>query len=106
MLGIFSKILRTLSKLFEVEDDRYYDGPAPTLEQRQDTWQWMVDHFQQFPESLLKYDYPHLYKVAMATKAYKELNLKKEAGLIDDIDYEMELAKILPYVDISKDLTY
>lgn len=77
--------------------------PSPE-EERLHKRQWLIEHFQQFPqkeESVLRQAYPELYKIAMATKRYKELEVLRQQGVLDEIDYELELQKILPLIDIT-----
>ncbi len=66
--------------------------------------QWLIDYFEEHPESSLKRRFPHLYKIAQATKRYKEINLLKAKGYISEKEYEGKLEEILPLIDISADL--
>ncbi len=64
----------------------------------------MEDFFQEHPNSKLKEDYPQIHRTAMATGQYKELEELRAKGLIDEIDYQLQLDRILPLIDISKDV--
>ena len=79
-------------------------GPEPIIEQRRETWNWMIEHFQQFPNSNLRYDYRHLHNVAMATKRYKELELLRRTGKISEEEYQLHFEQILPLINITDDL--
>ena len=71
---------------------------------KKDTAQWLVNYFEEHPQSLLKSRFPHWYKLGQATKRYKEINLLKTKGIISEKEYEGKLEVILPLIDISADL--
>lgn len=79
-----------------------WDGPKPTKEQEKNTSRWMTDHLTEFPNTpYLQSQYPKEYDKARAVRRYYELEDLRDAGKIDDIDYQLELEKILPLIDIS-----
>jgi hypothetical protein len=63
--------------------------------------QLIIDHLQKFPDSEVRFDFPYLYDVAVATNRYNELNSQVKNGEIDEITYECELEKILPYIKLN-----
>jgi hypothetical protein len=69
-----------------------------------DEWTWLMDYLQAYPDSSLKSLFPSSYKVAMATRKYKELNQMRKRGKISEREYEKKLRKILPLIDIREDL--
>lgn len=69
-----------------------------------ETWPWLIDYFQLHPESSLKHEFPRLYKIAMATKRYKELDILKRKGKLSEKSYEKKLRKILNLIDIKAEL--
>jgi uncharacterized membrane protein len=71
---------------------------------KKENWPWLIEYFQLYPKSSLRYEFPHLYKVAKATKRYQEINLLRKKGLLSEKKYEKELDKILPLIDIKADL--
>jgi hypothetical protein len=83
------------------EEDQYWDGPEPTLQERQGNWQFIVEYLKKFPSSNLKNEYPYLFQVAQASKRYDEINYLKWSGKMDEIDYQIELEKILPLITID-----
>lgn len=110
LLGIYYRLGRIADKRYDKPFTPYpdvapvpegWDGPEPTLEQRQETWQWMVEYFKRYPNSDIKNEYPQLYQIAMASKRYDELELLRDAGKIDEIDYGLELEKILPLLALN-----
>ncbi|HWJ30424.1 MAG TPA: hypothetical protein VNS32_28075 [Flavisolibacter sp.] len=62
-------------------------------------WPWLMEYFQAFPESSLKATFPGVYKIAMATKRFKELKRLKSRGDVSDKQYEREMKKILPFLN-------
>jgi hypothetical protein len=88
----------------KTEDDKYWDGPPPTHEQRRVTLNRLVEFFKQFPESPLKDSYPQQANMAAALLRYQELNLLLQTGQINEESYNEELEKILPLIDITEDL--
>lgn len=75
-----------------------WDGPEPTTEQKQENWQWLVEFFKRYPNDKLKETYPQLHQIATASKRYDELEDLRRSGRIDEIDYNLELEKILPLI--------
>lgn len=65
--------------------------------------QSLYEYFYQHPASEMTGDFPHLASMAEATKEYQELNRLYEQGIIDDIDYYLQLEKLLPKVNIEED---
>ena len=74
--------------------------------QKQESWPWLIEYFQSYPDSQLRNDFPHLYKVAMATRRYREIELLRQKGAISERKYQKELNKILPLIDIKADLAF
>jgi hypothetical protein len=89
----------------QTEEDKYWDGPAPTHEQRRRELNKLVEFFDKFPESPLKEHYPQQANMAAALKRYDDLNFLLEAGQITQEAYDEEVEKILPLIDISEDLS-
>jgi hypothetical protein len=85
-------------------DDKYWDGPAPTHEERRVTLNRFVEFFKKFPESPLKDSYPQQANMAAALVRYDLLEFQLENGLISRETYDEEMEKILPLIDISEDL--
>jgi hypothetical protein len=65
---------------------------------------WLIDYFQEHPKKVFKQIFPEIFKAAVAIKRYKKINLLQSEGLITDKEYDRELGKILPLIDISEDL--
>ena len=65
--------------------------------------QSLYEYFCQHPTSEMRYDFPHLASVAEAAREYQALNQLYDQGIIDDIDYHIELEKLLPKVNIEED---
>jgi hypothetical protein len=86
----------------QAEEDYY--GPVPTHEERRQALNRLVDFFKQFPESPLKEKYPQQSNLAAALKRYDELEFLLQEGLISQEDYDTELEKIAPLIDITEDL--
>ena len=63
--------------------------------------QWLIDYLQEHPDKIFKKTFPDIFNIAMATKEYKRINLLRKSGLINEKEYENQLEKILPLVDIS-----
>jgi hypothetical protein len=97
---IFALTKLVFNTFWPKPENRYYNGPKPTKSEEIAAHQFLIEHLQQFPDSTLKYDYPYLHDVATATRRYEELERLKEAGMIDEIDYERELEKILPLIKL------
>jgi hypothetical protein len=72
--------------------------------QNKECWPWLIEYFQAYPQSRLRLDFPEQYKVAMATKRYKELDVLLQRGSISERKYDKELNKILPLIDLKSDL--
>jgi hypothetical protein len=85
-----------------MNDDQFWDGPEPTLQEKQKSWQFIVEYLKKFPSSPLKNDYPYLFQVAQASKRYDELNLLRFRRAITDEQYQKELEEILPLIEISR----
>lgn len=83
------------------DEDQYWDGPEPTLQERQNNWQFIIEYLKKFPNSDLKNDYPYLFQVSQASKRYDEINYLKWSGKMDEIDYQIELEKILPLISVD-----
>ena len=107
LAGIFISI--TVSYIiYSVEKRKTYISSLYKIRifEQQESWPWLIEYFQSFPESKLKNDFPHLYKVAMATRRYKEIEALREKGAISERKYQKELSKILPLIDIKADLEF
>jgi hypothetical protein len=83
------------------DDDRYWEGPEPSLQERQKSWQFIVEYLKKFPQSSLKNEYPYLFQVAQASKRYDEINFLRWDGKMDEITYQIELEKILPLISVD-----
>jgi hypothetical protein len=53
------------------------------------------------PKKILKHSFSQVFKIAVASKKYKTINLLKKRGLLTEKEYEKRLKKILPLIDIS-----
>jgi hypothetical protein len=83
-----------------------WDGPKPSPEEQRRNILFISCHLDEFPDpnSSLAKEYPELFKRSLALKAYKQLEKRREAGMITEQDYNTELEKILPLIDISEDV--
>lgn len=92
--------------LYNRDRKRTYISPRykRTIFQRRESWPWMIEYFQQYPSSKLRHDFPELFRVAMATLRYKELEAMRQKGTVSERKYERELNKILPLIDLKSDL--
>ncbi len=86
---------------FYVKKDRYWN--TPTKKQQAEMRQLIYDYLYRNPASIIRNDYPHLADAAEATRAYEHLNQLYKEGLIDEIDYNNELEKLLPKINIEQD---
>lgn len=82
--------------------EKCYSRPTPSPEEIT-ALQSLYEYFYQHPSSEMAGDFPHLAAVAEATKEYKQLNELLEQGMIDEIDYNLQLEKLLPKVNIEQD---
>lgn len=85
---------------------KYFDGPPPTETDRKDTIRWIANHIEKYPNSssILQNEYPDAANMAKASRRYKEIEKLRGEGLMDEIDYQRELLKILPLIDITEDI--
>lgn len=65
--------------------------------------QSLFEYFCKHPSSEMTGDFPHLAAVAEATREYTQLNDLYEHGMIDEIEYNLQLEKLLPKVNIEND---
>lgn len=77
-----------------------WNGPEPTEAETQETQQWLIEYFKEYPSSTIQNNFPDLYNTAMASKRYDELEYLRKNGMIDEIDYQLELEKILPLIQL------
>lgn len=103
---IYLFLILSILLLTRKKKSEYWNGPEPTLPQRQDNHQFLIEYFQAYPNSPIRSQYPHLYNVACATKEYKVLCALKDSGIIDEIEFQIELSKILPLIDIREDIKF
>lgn len=82
--------------------EKCYCSPTPSTEEII-AIQSLYEYFYKHPSSEMTGDFPHLAAVAEATKEYKQLNERYEQGIIDEIDYNLQLEKLLSKVNIEKD---
>jgi hypothetical protein len=101
ILGVFFGSLWLVVRLLRRSDrTRYYDGPANTAAEQPVITQAVIEVLQACPDSPIKEQFPYEHAVAVATTRYAELEALREQGLIDDIDYEREMEKILLLIKI------
>jgi len=98
ILSFFILSLRT-----SIDRKRFFLNRYRSFVKRQEKQQWLINYFEEHPKSRLRRHFPHLYKVAKATKRYKEINLLRAKGYISDKEYEGQLEAILPLIDITSD---
>lgn len=81
--------------------------PRWTREQQQENERWVAEHILQHPDSTqsLQRSYPKAAMRARAVVRYREIERLRACGALTEEDYDWELEKILPLVDISEDLT-
>ena len=98
-------ILIIFRAIFPVKESMYYNGPKPSKKQQNHDQNWIADHLEVFPDSKeLSQAFPQAARRARAAVAYRELQRLHESGVIDDIDYQRQLEKILPLIDIREDI--
>jgi hypothetical protein len=78
-------------------------GPVPTDNERANSQQFINEHLEQWPNSGLAKDFPYNADLAKATKAFRELEARRDS--MDPLDYEIELDKISHLIDISEILS-
>jgi hypothetical protein len=83
---------------------RYYSGPVPTKDEHDDNSRWITGYLQRWPNSPLARKYKQQAARAHAYRAYLKLQERHESGMIDEIDYQRELARILPLIDVQNDI--
>lgn len=112
LLGVFSvwRLYLGIAELTELTRRRRapYYPPLAEEEERpvgmtaQETDQWMVDFFQDFPESRLREKYPEQYGVAMAVLRYRALEVQRQGGMITEEEYAAALDAIAALVPLGK----
>lgn len=102
-LSLFAFMVYCSTRLLSSRN-QYWNGPAPSPEERRKNLQFIYSYIEQYPGSPIALEYPELTKMVIVSKMYEELNEMKRRGLISDADYEIELSKILPLVDIREDV--
>jgi hypothetical protein len=85
-----------------MNDDQFWDGPEPSLQQRQKSWQFIIEYLKKYPSSTLKNEYPYLFQVAEASKKYDDLNFLRWKNAITEEQYLQELESILPLIQINR----
>ena len=88
----------------KIERKRLLTNRYRSFIQRRHNTQPIIDYFEENPNSSLKRRFPHLHKIALATKRYKEINQLKAKGYITEKEYEGKLEEILPLIDINEDI--
>ena len=74
---------------------------APPAGTRVQAWPWIEEYFQSNPGSTLKKMFPDSYKIAIATKSYKELIGLRQSCRLSKRRYERRLRRILKLIDIK-----
>lgn len=69
--------------------------------QKRKNEQWLIDYFQEHPKKIFKQNFPEIYKLSVAIKKYKKINLLRKKELLTNKEYEKRLEEILPLIDIS-----
>lgn len=92
-----------LLRLFIPRLRRSWYGPKPSNEERNRNQHFIADYMARFPNNCgdLPRQFPDAYTRAMAYIQYERLNNQFARGEIDEIDFNVELGKILPLIDIS-----
>lgn len=85
-----------------MQKDEFWDGPVPSLTERQKAWQFIIEYLKKYPSSPLKQDYPYLFQVAEASKKYDDLNFLRWQNAITEEQYQAELESILPLIQINR----
>lgn len=83
---------------------KYWNGPAPTAAQRKKNLQWIEGFLYKYPDSGLRNDYPEIASKNLASKRYDVITRLHRSGQMSDAEYEIELEKILPLIDVTEDL--
>lgn len=86
---------------FHVKKDRYWN--ALPRKEKAAARRRIYNHLYRFPGSTLRHDYPHLADAADATKAYERLNRLYEEGALNEKEYDRELEKLLPKINLEQD---
>ena len=68
---------------------------------KKENLQWMLNYSEDQDKKIFKEASPAVFKIAVATKKYKTINLLKNKGLLTEKEYQKRLKKILPLIDIS-----
>jgi hypothetical protein len=97
-------LLKFLQNIWPPKASGYYDGTMPTEAQRVENIQGIREILEPHLPGSLEETNPVVANSALASRLYNELNKKYEAGLMDEIDYNLQLHKIIAFIDISKDL--
>lgn len=79
-----------------------WNGPAPKIEDRQKVRQEIVEIIARYPDSGLAQTFPDLAKQAEIVEEYTRLQHLHDAGMIDEIDYQIALDKLAKQVDIDE----
>src|SRR5690242_4865429 len=95
-------ILACIMMLFNTEEDtiknsKNKEGNLATGTSQED-WPWLIQYFQDFPNSKLKEVFPQSYKGAISLKKYKELKRLKREGKINTKKYQKGLKKLQPHL--------
>lgn len=85
--------------------DQYWDGPVPTAEEKAKNQQFIFEYLYKYrdPNSVLRKEYPHLADAADALHEYERIESLYRAGKMDEIDYNLQMEKLLPKINITQD---
>jgi len=99
-------IVLAFRSLWKQDSVEYWNGPKPTPEERRRNINMIADHIAQDPinTGYLQKHYPQAARRARAINRYKEIENLRMTGKIDEATYQAELDKILPLIEISRDL--
>jgi len=101
LVGVFEYLYYCMAVIFGT---RFWNGPRPTAKEQQEHARWITGYLEQWPNSPLATRYPDQAARAYAYRAYLQLQADREAGTIDEIHYQLELSRILPLIDVQKDI--
>ena len=79
-------------------------GTRKFIFEKRNNEQWLIDYFQEHPKKIFRRTFPEIFKLATATKRYKELNLLRKKGFCSEREYDRRLEKIIFQVDITSSL--
>ncbi len=101
VIGAVLLLIQWLIFTFHVKKDKYWNKLTPEEEAK--VRQVIYEYLYHNPQSKMRNKYPHIANTAEATKEYELLNKLYEEGEIDEIDYNLQLEKLLDKINIEQD---